>query len=167
MTNREMDQIGKRLRAISNEVRQYMEKRMELLIFDISEHVTRMLAESVHKVAGILFLLGSCIFLLVALALYLGEILGSESLGYVLVSVPILIVGLFLISLKPRSLLLRIQKQFMREVLRALPEQNGKMDKIESGESKKPESGMQKAPSKDGKPAREKKNMNKKEQSGG
>lgn len=167
MTNREMDQIGKRLRAISNEVRQYMEKRIELLIFDISEHVTRMLAESVHRVAGILFLLGSCIFLLVALALYLGKILGSESLGYVIVSIPILIVGLFLISLKPRSLLLRIQEQFMQEVLRALPEQNGKMEQIESGEPKKDESGLKKASSKDGEPAREKQNLNKKEKSGG
>lgn len=120
MTESEMDHISKRLKTISNDIKRYVEKRVELLLLDVSEHSTRMLAESVQKVTGALFLLGGLIFLLVALARYLGELLGSISLGYVIVAVPVFIIGIFLVNLKPKAMLERIQQQFMKEVMRAL-----------------------------------------------
>jgi len=116
----ETDQLGRRLKAISGDIKLYVEKRVELLLLDIGEHFSKMMAESVHKIAGIILLISALVFLLVALALYLGDLLESDSLGYLLVSAPLLFFGLLFVYLKPKGLLERIQNHFEKEIVRAI-----------------------------------------------
>ena len=116
----ESDQLGRRLKAISGDIKRYVEKRVELLLLDIGEHFSKMMAESVHKIAGIILLAAASVCLLVALALYLGDLLENDSLGYVLVSIPLLLFGTLFIYLKPRSMLERIQNHFEKEIVKAL-----------------------------------------------
>ncbi len=114
------DPLGRRLKAITGDLKLYIEKRIELLLLNIGEHFARMMAESVHKVAGFVLLAGASVCLLVALALYLGDLLNSPSLGYVIVSIPLLVLGIMFIYLKPKSILERIQNQFEKEIVNAL-----------------------------------------------
>ncbi|MDX1637891.1 MAG: phage holin family protein [Balneolaceae bacterium] len=114
--------MKKRLKAISSDLKMYVEKRVELLLLNIGEQFARIMAESVQKVTGLLLLSGAVIFLLVALAIYLGTLLDSESLGYVLVSVPLVIIGLLFYYLKPRGMVKQLQNHFEREIIRAITE---------------------------------------------
>ncbi len=133
--NKKTDKLGQRLRAISADLKLYFEKRIELVMLNVGEYVSGWMAASLHRAAGALLLLGGVCFLLMALAIYLGNLLASESLGYVLVSLPLLLAGVLFLYLKPRGLFDQLQQVFEEEVIKAI-EQDMKRDhdKIESAE---------------------------------
>ncbi|MDZ7694557.1 MAG: hypothetical protein U5K69_26125 [Balneolaceae bacterium] len=94
MPSKDNDPLGRRLKTISADLKLYIEKRVELLLLNVGEHFARMMAESVQRITGIILLSGASVCLLVALALYLGDLLNNESLGYVLVALPLIGAGL-------------------------------------------------------------------------
>lgn len=120
MPQKTEDQLGRRLKAITGDLKLYIEKRIELLLLNVGEHIARMMAESVHKMVGFVLLTGASVCLLVALALFLGNLLNSPSLGYVIVSIPLLVLGMLFVYLKPKSVLKRIQNQFEKEIVEAM-----------------------------------------------
>lgn len=120
---KDQDHITGRLKTLSREMKSYVEKRAELLYLNISDHLARMLAQSVHKFIGILLILAGVLFLMAALALYLGELLNSQALGYLIVSIPILVIGLLFTSLRPRSITRNMQRKMANEMLKAILEQ--------------------------------------------
>lgn len=124
-SEKKSDQIGQRLRAITADLKLYLEKRIELTMLNIAEVISGLMAASVQRGIGVFLLLGGVCFLLFALAIYLGNILDSRSLGYVVVSLPLLLVGLMFLYLKPNSVFEQIQQRFENEVLKSI-EQNGK-----------------------------------------
>ncbi len=126
-TNNHRDQLGKRLRAITSDLKLYLEKRIELAMLNVGEAISGLMAASVQRGIGIFLLLGGICFLLFALAIYLGDLLGSESLGYVLVSLPLLLVGGLFMYLKPKSVFKQLQHRFENEVIKSI-EQNGKTE---------------------------------------
>lgn len=131
------DQLGQRLKTISADLKLYFEKRIELVMLNAGEYLSGWMAASIQRATGALLLLGGICFLLVALAIYLGELLNSESLGYVLVSLPLLLIGLLFMSLKPNAVFEQLQHTFEAEVIKAI-EQDGKskQKKIESAEQR-------------------------------
>lgn len=133
--NKNTDQLGQRLRTISADLKLYFEKRIELVMLNAGQYISGWMAASLQRATGALLLLGGVCFLLVALAIYLGNLLESESLGYVLVSLPLLLAGLLFMYLKPRGLFEHLQDIFEDEVIRAI-EQDVKSEhkKIESAE---------------------------------
>lgn len=140
MPQKTEDQLGRRLKAITGDLKLYIEKRIELLLLNVGEHFARIMAESVHKMAGFVLLTGASLCLLVALALYLGNLLGSPSLGYVIVSIPLLVFGILFVYLKPKSVLKRIQNQFEKEIVEAISaaEHQDKQDLLlEDGQAEK------------------------------
>lgn len=130
------DQLGQRFRRITTDLKLYLEKRLELMMINTGEYLSGWMAASLHRAAGALLLMGGICFLFVALAIYLGNLLGNESLGFILVSLPLLIAGLSFIYLKPRGLFEHLRQQFEAEVLKAISH-NGKtgQKKIESTDS--------------------------------
>lgn len=130
MTDKDTDNIGRRFKTITTDFKLYIEKRIELLLLNVGEHLSRWFAESIHKVAGILLLTGGLIFLLVALAVYLGSVLDNPSLGYLIVSVPLLVLGIFLFYLKPESLLRNLQQHFESELIKALTAKTNNEDSL-------------------------------------
>jgi hypothetical protein len=130
------DQLGERLRSITSDLKLYVEKRIELVLLNTGELISEWMAASIQRVAGALLILGGVSFLLFALAIYLGNVLDNESLGYVLVSLPLLLFGFLFMYLKPKGLLKSIEHMFEAEVIKAL-KQNGrvKQKKLESSES--------------------------------
>ncbi|WP_445666251.1 phage holin family protein [Fodinibius sp. AD559] len=127
-SDKQKDQLGKRLRAITSDLKLYLEKRIELTMLNIGEAISGLMAASVQRGIGVFLLLGGICFLLFALAIYLGDLFGSRSLGYVLVSLPLLLVGGLFMYLKPESVFKQIQQQFKNEVIKSI-EQNGKSAK--------------------------------------
>ncbi|MDZ7659276.1 phage holin family protein [Fodinibius sp.] len=123
-TDKQKDQFGKRLRAITADLKLYLEKRIELTMLNIGEAISGLMAASVQRGIGVFLLLGGLCFLLFALAIYLGDLLESRSLGYVLVSLPLLLVGGLFMYLKPKSVFKQLQHRFENEVIKSI-EQNG------------------------------------------
>lgn len=117
------EQIGKRLKSITSELKLYLEKRLELILFNISEQITQMIAESIYRIIGSVLLLGGFLFLCVALAIYLGDLLGHRSLGYVIVGAPVLLIGLLVTSLRPKRMVKNTQRRFMQQMLDAFPDE--------------------------------------------
>ncbi len=124
-SDKKSDQLGKRLRTITADLKLYLEKRIELTMLNFGELVSGLMAASVQRGIGVFLLLGGVCFLLFALAIYLGDLLNSRSLGYVLVSLPLLLVGFMFLYLKPNSVFEQIQQRFEDEVIKSI-EQNGK-----------------------------------------
>lgn len=121
-----MDQIGERLKHIINELKEYVETRLELLLINIGDKITFRIGHSVEKLLGFSILGIGLLFALVALAIYLGELLDQRSLGYVLVSLPLVLIGVFFAFGKPRGIARGIQIQIMEEIIEALE------DKVEN-----------------------------------
>lgn len=139
MTQKNTDRIGERLKAISADLKLYIEKRLELLLLNIGEQISKWLAASIQKISGVLLLVGGFICLLVALAIFLGDLLDNESLGYVIVSVPLLVLGYFLINLKPDSVLKSLQQHFESELIDSIDMPKTKETLSESLEMNKEE----------------------------
>jgi hypothetical protein len=123
-TDKQKDQLGKRLRTITTDLKRYLEKRIELTMLNMGEAISGLMAASVQRGIGVFLLLGGVCFLLFALAIYLGDLLESQSLGYVLVSLPLLLVGGLFMYLKPKSVFKQLQHRFENEVIKSI-EQNG------------------------------------------
>lgn len=124
-SNKTTDHVGQRLRSITSDLKRYAEKRIELIMLRLGESFSKWIAISVQRSAGALLLLVGVCFLFVALAIYLEHLLDSPGLGFVIVSIPLFILGTLFIYLKPDRLFEELQELFENEVIEAI-EQNGK-----------------------------------------
>lgn len=120
MAQKKTDRIGEQFKAISGDLKLYIEKRLELLLLNIGEQISKWLAASIQKISGVILLVGGLVCLLVALAIFLGNLLGNDSLGYLIVSVPLLVLGYLLINLKPDSVLKSLQQHFESELIESI-----------------------------------------------
>ena len=134
MSEKKTDQLGERFRTITGDLKLYIEKRIELLLLNIGEQYSQWMAESIQKLTGIFLIFGAFVFILVAVAIYVGELLNSPGLGYVIVSLPLFITGLFFFYLKPRGLAENLQQHFESELIKALS-QNWERDGKTKNES--------------------------------
>ncbi|MGM0588612.1 MAG: phage holin family protein [Bacteroidota bacterium] len=137
---RNEEPIKQRIQAITTELRRYFERRLELFAIEAGEHFSRLMAEMMFRMAGILLLSGAFLFAAVALAIFLGEWLERPGLGYLLVSLPVLLVGLLIINLKPQSVFKRAQEQMLDRMLAAFtsdqePKALPKQSSVSSGTS--------------------------------
>jgi hypothetical protein len=125
------------LKGIADDVRQYVEKRLELFAMTISEQVSFILADSIQRLIGILLI--SCGFLIAwfALSYLVSELVGSYSLGFFISSLPLIIGGMIFLKVKPKSVTRVIQAGIIHEVMLSFDEIEEQLVKKE--ESKKGE----------------------------
>lgn len=115
-----MDDLGKRIKHVTHELKEYVEKRMELTILNISGEITYWVGRSVQSLIGYTILGLGLVFALIALSIFLGELIGKEWAGFAIVSAPIVVIGLILVIAKPKSLVNKIQDQMLNELLNSL-----------------------------------------------
>lgn len=127
MSEKQKDQLGKRFKTITGDLKLYVEKRIELLLLTIGEQYSQWMAESIQRLTGIFLVFGAFVFILIAAAIYLGELLGRPSLGYLIVSIPLLVAGLFFYSLRSKVMAENLQQHFESELVKALT-QNGESE---------------------------------------
>lgn len=115
-----MEQLNSRVKQITNELKQYVEIRLDLLVLNIGEQVTKWLGESIQKLIGFTILAIGLFFGMMALAIYLGDLLQNAALGYGIVAAPLILIGLLLASSKPKGVARSIQNQFMDGILKSI-----------------------------------------------
>ena len=137
---------GAGIKETLNDIRDYLEKRLELFVLTLSDRITFMLADAIQRIVGILLLAGGFMVAWFALSFYLSELLGSHALGFLAGSLPLLIIGLIFVAVQPVVITRRIQygmlSQFMAafDAVRESEDENGS-----NGESKGEAGGSQPA----------------------
>lgn len=132
-----MDQLNSRVKQITNELKQYVETRLDLLVLNIGEQITKWLGESIQKLIGFTVLGIGVFFGMIALAIYIGELLGNVAIGYLIVSAPMILIGLLLASAKPKGIAKSIQNQFMDGILKSIEKkEQDTLEKLPAPEQK-------------------------------
>ena len=132
-----MDPLGNLLKQISTDIKEYVEARIDLLFLSVSDTITKWIGQSVQRIIGLSVVLLGFIFALTAAAIALGEWLDNHWLGYLIVSLPLLIVGSILMLSRPGSLSKGIQKQLMSDLLRSLDEKEKSQKALPPADIKK------------------------------
>ena len=99
-----MDQLNSRIKLITSELKQYVETKIDLMVITYGDQIARWLGESIQKLIGFTILSIGLFFLLIGLAIYLGELLDNLFIGYLIVGLPMILMGLLLASMKPKEL---------------------------------------------------------------
>jgi hypothetical protein len=107
-------------KSLSEDVRLYIEKRVQLFTLRLAEQLSLIVAHSVQKLIGVLILSGAVFFLWFAFGFYLGEILDNFGLGFALSSLPLFILGFIFINRKSKRLTNRIQAELISSVMKNL-----------------------------------------------
>lgn len=106
--------------ALTDEIRLYIEKRVQLLTLTLSEQLSEIVAISFQKLIGLLLLAGGVFFIWFAFGFYLGELIGSIGLGFLIVSLPLLIAGYIFMNHKSASLTHRIQGAIISKSMKSV-----------------------------------------------
>lgn len=122
------DRIERRIKAISADIKRYIEKRIELLAVTAGENYSELATKYIQKVAGLFLFAVAFIFLLVALAEFIAALLESQPLGYVIVSALLIICGWLFFKLKPKSFNRKVQNELEEDVIQLLNKYEMKTD---------------------------------------
>ena len=117
-----MEDLGNRIKHITNELKEYVETRLELVFLNIGDRITHLIGQSVQTFVGYVILAMGLVFGMAALAIYLGELLDERWAGYAIVGAPFLIAGLILIFSKPQFISRSIENQILSELISAFEE---------------------------------------------
>ena len=131
-----MDQLNSRLKQITSELKEYLETRIDLLVLNVGDQISAWVGLSTQKIIGYLTLSFGLFFASIALAIYLGDLLQNEALGYLIVSVPLLLIGLIFAFAKPFGIASSVQKQLMSGILKAIEEEKPVSKKLKLPEPK-------------------------------
>lgn len=134
-----MDDLGSRIKHITNELKDYVETKLELTMLNVSEKVSYWIGQSIQQLFGYTLLGVGLIFGMTALAIYLGEILNNEWAGYLIVASPFLLLGIIFVLIKPKSLARRIQSQILAEIIDSIETDEEPMRELTNGENNKQE----------------------------
>lgn len=105
------------LKGITEDVRRYIEKRLELFALTLSEQVSFILADTMQRLIGVLMLACGLLIAWFALSFYVSELVGSTSLGFLISSLPLILAGFIFLKVKPRSITRAIQAGIIQEVM--------------------------------------------------
>lgn len=130
-----MDDLGGRIKQISNELKQYIETRLELMVLNFSDKLTYIIGQSVQQLIGYSILTIGLLFALVALAIYLSELLGEAWAGYLIVAAPLVLIGLIVVITKPKLIIKGIQNQILSELLDQMNEPDDTLQQLPANET--------------------------------
>jgi len=133
------DIITRRFQLFKKQLKQYIERRIELSVIESGEQLSYLFANLAHQVSGLIITLCGVAFLLIAIALYLGELLQRPSLGFVIVSVPLFIIGALFIRMRPYSFTEKIRLSVLKEIMQIaeLKERTNEQKRDEDQEKQK------------------------------
>ena len=127
-TNQDPDPLQDAVKRLPTELRLILEKRLELLALDLGEGVSVMFSKLFFAILGMIFLGLAVLLAMFSLALYLSDLLDNEALGFVLTSLPLLLLGLLLVNKRPKSLYIAIQNRFLSQFVDLLPKKNSQQN---------------------------------------
>lgn len=98
------------------DIRKYVENRIELLSITMAEQIANGISSSIQKFIGLLFLSFGVVFLWIALGFFLGELLETQSLGFLLAALPLLLVGFMFYNQSIKNIENRIQRDIINKI---------------------------------------------------
>jgi len=98
------------------EIKRYVENRIELFSITVAEQIAAAVSASIQRFVGLLFLSFGAVFLWIALGFFLGEILNSQSLGFLLAALPLLFAGIILYNRSSKNLENKIQRDIIKKI---------------------------------------------------
>ncbi len=122
---------------LGREIRQYIEKRIQLLSLTLSEQISLVIAQSFQKLAGMLLISSAILFLWLAVAFFLADLFGNTGLGFLVASVPLFIAGFVFINTRSQSLTERIQADLVAKVMEGIEQAAKPVIKAEEEEGEK------------------------------
>lgn len=117
-------------KSMTAEVRQYVEKRLELFSLTIAEQLSRIMAESFQQVLGMFILSFALFFFWFAVGFWVGELIGSISAGFAISAIPLFLIGYVLMKGHSKSITEKVQAQLISKVIDDL-DSDHKPEKIE------------------------------------
>lgn len=115
--NEFLSQILESLKSIPSDFKQIIERKIQLFILDFGDELSKNIALAIPKLTGLVFAILGLAFALIAFALYLGDVLGNQALGFASVSGILLLIGVILVSkkvnLEKSSVRKKIEQNFL------------------------------------------------------
>lgn len=115
------DTFSDRFKSLRDDLKAYIETRLELMVLESGERFSNQLSDSIQRITGFVLLSIGGVFALIALSIYLGELLGYAWAGYVIVAAPLLLIGLFFVNRRPRFFSRNMKRRVMERFLLLLP----------------------------------------------
>lgn len=131
--------FSERIYRMTGDLRQIVEKRVELWMIRVGEQFTRIIAESMYRIIGVILMAVSGLLLLFALAVFVGELIGNEALGYLIVATPFLILGLLFANKRPKSVIAKTQAQMMDQFYSNLQDKMPESEEVSDDEESESE----------------------------
>lgn len=104
-------------RGIGEDLKLYIENKVQLLLIRLTDDISFLLANTIQRIVGILFVFCGVLFAWLALAFYLSELLQSNSLGFLVAAIPPLIAGFFIGKYRSKKLSKKIQAMMIKKLL--------------------------------------------------
>lgn len=121
---------GSTKKRMTTEVREYVEKRLELFSLTIAEQLSRIMAESFQQVLGMFIVSFALFFFWFAVGFWVGELIGSISAGFAISAIPLFLIGFLLMKKGSKSITEKVQAQLISKVIDDLNSDH-KPEKIE------------------------------------
>jgi uncharacterized membrane protein YqjE len=115
--SQEKDYLKDRLKTLQYDVRQLVEKRIELYLIEIGERFSNFVGKSTSKLVTIIVILLATVFLLIALGFFLGTLLDSDALGFALVATFLFVLALAVYVLGPKLIGANVAKSITEQLL--------------------------------------------------
>lgn len=118
------DKKNGKLKSMTAEVRQYVEKRLKLFSLTIAEQVSRIMAESFQQILGMFIMSFALFFFWFAIGFWVGGLIGSTSAGFAISAIPLFLIGYILMNGKFESMTEKVQAQLISKVIDDLNSDN-------------------------------------------
>lgn len=132
MSPEDYDSLAENLKRLPGELKSLVEKRIELFTLEVGERITGVIAHAIYRMTGIVFLGLGLILVLFAASNFVGDLLDSEGLGFVVVAAPVLLIGLIFFYRRPRSMVSATRDKMMHQFMKDLAEQLSSIEKEQS-----------------------------------
>lgn len=105
-----------RVNELKRDLTEYLEARLQLIALKGVESLTSLLTKLVQKITTLVFSLIALLFLMIAAAFQIGEWLDSTALGFALIALPFLILGIYFHHTRSKTLSSKIEKELFQAI---------------------------------------------------
>lgn len=107
----------KRTGSLRNDIRLYVEKRLELLNLTLAEEISMLITDGIQRVIGVLLFSGALLFSWLAVAFLLSDWVDSMSGGFALASLPLFLLTFLFMKKRSPILAEKIQAELIEKAI--------------------------------------------------
>ena len=112
--------MNESIKELVRDLKDYIELRFDWIVLNASEVLSHLVSMVLQKVFAILMLCISLLFLMFALAQYVGDLMGNPVFGYLSIGFVLLLLGIFFLSNTPRFIFGRMKETITNDLSKKL-----------------------------------------------